>query len=101
MPEGNAIRHVMIRGRVQGVGYRAWVAGAAREQGLTGWVRNTSDGSVEAVFAGPLEAVERMISDCRRGPPLARVDSTDDKPATTDSLTLRPHGEKFAILPTR
>ena len=55
------IRHVMIRGRVQGVGYRDWVEYAALDHGLEGWVRNRRDGSVEAVFAGPAEAVDAMV----------------------------------------
>ena len=52
-----AIRHVMIRGRVQGVGYRYFVEREAQSRGLEGWVRNRRDGSVEAVFSGPAEAV--------------------------------------------
>ena len=48
-----AIRHVVIRGRVQGVGYRAWTEYTALDHGLEGWVRNRRDGAVEAVFAGP------------------------------------------------
>ena len=52
-----AIRHVIIRGRVQQVGFRAWTEDTALEHGLEGWVRNRRDGAVEAVFAGPAEAV--------------------------------------------
>jgi acylphosphatase len=69
-----------IRGRVQGVGYRAWTAERARALGLAGWVRNRADGSVEAVFAGPADAVERMLADCRSGPPAARVDAVERRP---------------------
>lgn len=94
------IRHVEIRGRVQGVGYRAWVAHTAAQRALEGWVRNRRDGSVEAVFAGPADDVTQMIADCRRGPRLARVDAVDDQPATADMLNLRPIGERFAVLPT-
>ena len=102
MGEINAsvIRHVAIRGRVQGVGYRAWVDHTARQRGLEGWVRNRRDGSVEAVFAGPADDVTQMIADCRRGPRLARVDSIEDQPDTMDALRLRPPGERFAFLPT-
>ena len=63
-----AIRQVMITGRVQGVGYRAWVEHRARAHDLEGWVRNRRDGSVEALFAGPADAVSEMVARCRRGP---------------------------------
>lgn len=64
----------IIRGRVQGVSYRAWTKEKAQGLGLSGHVRNRSDGSVEAVFSGPAEAVERMLVLCRKGPLLSRVD---------------------------
>jgi acylphosphatase len=70
----NVIRHVVIRGRVQGVGYRAWTEYMALEHGLQGFVRNRRDGAVEAVFAGAPDVVAEMIDACRRGPPGARVD---------------------------
>ncbi|MCW5748991.1 MAG: acylphosphatase [Alphaproteobacteria bacterium] len=82
-----------IRGRVQGVGYRDWTMRRADALGLRGWVRNRQDGSVEAVFAGPRAAVERMIADCRRGPTLARTDGIDIEPAAwpaDDGFALRP-----------
>ena len=56
------IRHAIIRGRVQGVGYRDWTRYVARERGVEGWVRNRKDGSVEAVFAGTREAVAGMLA---------------------------------------
>jgi acylphosphatase len=62
-----------ISGRVQGVAYRAWAERQASLLALSGWVRNRRDGSVEAVLAGPEDAVRDMIERCRRGPPLARV----------------------------
>ena len=65
-----AILLVTIRGRVQGVGYRAWVEYQASASGLEGWVRNRRDGSVEALFAGPARAVAEMVAHCRHGPPL-------------------------------
>ena len=68
-----AARHVTVTGRVQGVGYRAWVERQAKARGLAGWVRNRRDGSVEAVFAGDAEAVEAMVVDCRIGPRAAFV----------------------------
>jgi acylphosphatase len=95
----NLIRHVMIRGRVQGVGYRAWVEYTALDRDLDGWVRNRRDGSVEAVFAGPADAVTPMIEACRRGPPAARVDTVEERDGTTDELAARGR-ERFAVLPT-
>ena len=95
-----AIRHVMIRGRVQGVGYRAWVEYTATPLGLEGWVRNRHDGSVEAVFAGPSDIVEQMIERCRRGPDSARVDALQTSEAGVDMLKLRHVGEVFSMLPT-
>lgn len=65
--------HVFISGDVQGVGYRAFVRKNARQLGLTGWVRNTEDGGVEAVFTGEKEKVEDMIKQCNEGPFLAEV----------------------------
>lgn len=65
--------HVLIEGKVQGVWFRAWTEKTAQEHGLTGWVRNRADGSVEAVFSGPRMEVESMLAACREGPPLARV----------------------------
>jgi acylphosphatase len=62
-----------VTGRVQGVGYRAALCAAAEDLGLDGWVRNRSDGSVEAEVAGPSDAVEALIQWARRGPPAARV----------------------------
>lgn len=62
------ILHVAIRGRVQGVGYRAWTIGRAQALGLLGWVRNRRDGSVEAVFKGHEDKVVLMLDDCWRGP---------------------------------
>ena len=62
-----------ITGRVQGVGYRAWAMQTAARLGVRGWVRNRSDGSVEALVIADEEAVERMIEACREGPFGARV----------------------------
>lgn len=94
------IRHVIIRGRVQGVGYRAWTEHIATSLSLQGWVRNRRDGSVEAVFAGSVEIVERMIAECRRGPISSRVDAVDVNAAGPDMLALRGAGKGFATLPT-
>lgn len=94
------IRHVTITGRVQGVGYRAWVDEQANSRGLEGWVRNRRDGSVEAVFAGPDDVVADMITACGRGPVSARVDRVRADAGTPDLLKLRGAGERFAFLPT-
>jgi acylphosphatase len=64
--------HVIVRGRVQGVGYRAWTEMRATERGLDGWVRNRHDGTVEAMFAGAADVVDAMVAECRQGPPSAR-----------------------------
>jgi acylphosphatase len=95
-----AICQVTIRGRVQGVGYRAWVEHQARAHGLEGWVRNRRDGSVEALFAGPASVVADMVASCRRGPSLARVDDVVQESASNDALGLRHAGERFSVLPT-
>jgi acylphosphatase len=95
-----AILQVMIQGRVQGVGYRAWVEHRAVRAGLEGWVRNRADGSVEAVFAGSPQMVAEMVALCRRGPSSARVDAVFDEPADAEALKLRRAGERFSMLPT-
>jgi acylphosphatase len=94
------IRRVMIRGRVQGVGFRAWTEDETRRRGLDGWVRNRRDGAVEAVFAGPPETVADMIEACRRGPPLARVEALEVHDANLDDLGQRRAGEGFSMLAT-
>src|SRR5947209_16434750 len=96
-------RHVLIRGRVQGVGYRAFVQEQARRLDLEGWVRNLRDGAVEAVFAGTEEAVAAAVSACHRGPPGARVDTVEVQEAEQGSpplLRRRRPGERFSVLPT-
>lgn len=71
-------RRLVIRGRVQGVGYRDWLVHKAREAGLRGWVQNRENGTVEAVVAGPPDAVREIIRRCRRGPRLADVTSIEE-----------------------
>ncbi len=68
-------KRLVIAGRVQGVGYRAWMVTKARELGVSGWVRNRADGSVEALVAGDIASVEELSRLCRRGPRLAEVSS--------------------------
>jgi acylphosphatase len=78
-----AIR-LRIDGRVQGVGYRAWLEREARSHGLRGWVRNRRDGSVEALLIGDADAVEAVAASCARGPRLAGVTAVERFPATDD-----------------
>ena len=84
-----------ITGYVQGVGYRDWTITTARRLGLSGWVRNRTDGEVEALIVGDDNRVSEMIDACRRGPSLARVDNLDIEPVDLDIL---PQG--FTQLPT-
>ncbi|MCJ8141474.1 acylphosphatase [Ancylobacter sp. A5.8] len=76
--------HLLVHGRVQGVGYRAWLASEARRRSLRGWVRNRRDGTVEAEIEGEAGAVAQMIAACRQGPPAASVSAIDtaEIPAT-------------------
>ena len=82
MSPGQKFKTVMLHlsGRVQGVGFRHWMAGEAFRLGLRGWVRNTPDGTVEALVYGPAGAVDIMIQNCGDGPrfaDVARVEETD------------------------
>ena len=93
--------HVIARGRVQGVGFRAFVEHQALSRGIEGWVRNRRDGTVEAVFAGDLAAVEAMIADCKTGPRGSRVEDLEQRDAVEDDLlALRRQAEIFSCLPT-
>ena len=91
-------RLVLIRGRVQGVGFRAWTEITALERGLQGWVRNRRDGEVEALFSGRDSEVAAMIADCRCGPPGARVDFVDHREAAPEEVALRRGDELFSVL---
>jgi acylphosphatase len=86
---------VRITGRVQGVGYRHWTQGEASELRLAGWVRNRSDGSVEALIAGPARSVAAMLRLCDIGPPGALVSSVDVLEEGGD-----PPQAGFVVLPT-
>ena len=100
MSDIRAVRHVMIRGAVQGVGYRRWVELEAQARKIEGWVRNRRDGTVEAVFAGTLAGVTAMIHACRRGPALARVTAVDVHEVEKRELDQRRTGEAFSLLAT-
>ena len=85
-------KRVVITGRVQGVGYRHWMTTEARRLGVSGWVRNRADGSVEAVVDGPTDAVEELLRACRRGPAHAEVRSIDESladPADAPGFVMR------------
>jgi acylphosphatase len=84
--------HVFVSGKVQGVYYRANTRDTAREKGVGGWVRNRSDGRVEAVFEGPEAAVEEMVEWCHTGSPAADVDEVAveyDDPEGEDGFRVR------------
>jgi acylphosphatase len=74
---GRVRARAVVRGRVQGVSYRYATMSQAERLGVTGWVRNLPDGSVELVAEGPREEVEKLLAWCRRGPSFARVDDVD------------------------
>jgi len=77
---------LIIRGRVQGVGFRAWTLTAARRLRLDGWVRNRADGSVELVATGAPTAVAELSRLCWQGPSAARVLSVDERVAEDEGL---------------
>jgi acylphosphatase len=95
----DVIRHVVFRGQVQGVGFRAFVEFEAGRRNVEGWVRNRRDGTVEALFAGPADAVEAVIAACRKGPRAGRVDGVDVRDGSGDEFALR-GADPFAVLPT-
>ena len=89
-PDDTRTVRVHIKGRVQGVGFRYWTEGVATGLGLSGWVRNRRDGSVEAVFSGPTDTVAEMLERCRkaRHPPASTASTpprrtTRPPPAST------------------
>ena len=78
---GSVSRRLLLRGRVQGVGFRYTFADEARSRRLRGWVRNRRDGSVEAVVAGAAGDVDAIVTWARRGPPAAQVTAVETTPA--------------------
>lgn len=85
-PKPSETLRIFVSGRVQGVGYRAWLHGEAVKRGLFGWVRNRHDGTVEAVVHGDAAAVDDLVRACRHGPSLARVDKVHTEIAEYDGL---------------
>jgi acylphosphatase len=84
---------LLVSGRVQQVGYRAWAVTEARRLSLRGWVRNRADGAVELLAAGPAENVAALVAACRCGPKAARVTAVEVAEAEDDrsiGFTARP-----------
>ena len=85
-------RRVLVDGHVQGVFFRDSCAREARRQGVAGWVRNRADGRVEAWFEGHAQAVEKLVTWCRQGPPHARVtgvEVVEDSPAGLEGFRIQ------------
>ena len=93
------IVHVVIRGRVQGVGFRAWTQHQAQLRGIEGWVRNRRDGAVEALLSGREDAVGAMLDACREGPRTGHVEDVAVRPGD-EALIAAPGSGRFDVLPT-
>lgn len=91
---------LMVRGRVQGVGFRQFVAEEAEAHGLRGWVRNRRDGAVEALVVGGDDTIATFTEVVQRGPGSARVEQLVAERGEEKELSLRQPGEAFSILPT-
>jgi len=87
MADGARAVDVTVRGRVQGVSFRAYAEEQARHLGVTGWVRNEPDGSVAGHFEGEPDAVDAMVDWCRTGPRLARVEAVDVRGSAAQGAT--------------
>lgn len=90
-----AAKRLIITGRVHGVGFRDWLIVHAEAAGVSGWVRNRLDGTVEALIAGDIAAVEELVRLCRRGPRMAMVTSIEEEFSDV------PAEPGFRRLPTR
>lgn len=88
-------RHLSIRGRVQGVGFRNYIEYKAQQLGISGWVRNRTDGSVEAVVQGNVPAVDSIIECAQRGPRASKVENM-----VVDVVESEEHHQVFEIRPT-
>jgi acylphosphatase len=91
---------LVVRGRVQGVGFRHFVAAEAEAHGLRGWVRNRRDGAVEALLVGSEDTIAVFTEVVVRGPGSARVEQLVAEKGDEKELSLRQPGEAFSILPT-
>lgn len=102
MPDDKEDRTIraFVNGRVQQVGYRAWVNAHAVALGLRGFVRNRSDGSVEAVFSGDPDRVAQIAESLLRGPPKANVNGVHITEESEAALA-ETFGAHFVVLPTR
>ena len=89
-------RRIRVKGRVQGVGFRYALRDEAVRLGVTGWVRNCADGSVEALLQGETPAIELLVAWARRGPPAAHVSALEEQALGRDA---EPPYERFAIRP--
>ncbi len=75
--QSHTTAHVFVRGHVQGVSFRAHIWREAKKHGLTGWVRNLQDGTVEAILQGDQDKVNEVVKWCHQGPPAAKVEGVD------------------------
>ena len=88
--------YLKIEGRVQGIGYRRWAVAKALEiGGISGWVRNEDDGSVEILMSGDEEKIDEMIKSCYRGPIFARVDKISFLPGVSNYFLTQIQKDRF------
>jgi len=78
------VTHLIVRGLVQGVSFRAWTVGQAERRGVDGWVRNREDGGLEAILAGDADAIRSIVEACRVGPEAAIVTDVIELPTDDD-----------------
>jgi len=94
-PEGDVCLHAIIEGRIQGVGFRAFVYDCAQSLGLTGWVRNKGESQVEVWAEGPQADVDRLLAYLKRGPSMSYVTNIEvDRPAPESKYN------RFLVLPS-
>ncbi len=101
MTKDQKIVRVTIQGFVQGVGFRAWTQMEAYRLGISGWVRNRRNGDVEALFAGPPDAVDALCAACWKGPSQARVTGVHIEEEKQSEFELRDLATGFHLIATR
>ncbi|MBO0733037.1 MAG: acylphosphatase [Methylocapsa sp.] len=101
MTKERKIVRVTVQGFVQGVGFRAWTQREAHRLGISGWVRNRRNGDVEAIFAGPRDAVEALCAACWRGPSHASVSGVHTEETGQSELEISDLASGFQLLETR